>query len=77
MVVKKKKPDTIVELAKPLGWKDTFVRAGKTFVAYLLGGLPVSNLIDLNISSLQVILLGAVGAGVTIVINRILLWANS
>jgi hypothetical protein len=33
------KPDTVLELAKPLGWKDTFVRAAKTAVQVFVTGV--------------------------------------
>ena len=76
-MVTKKTPDTVVALATPLSWKDTLVRAVKTAVGVLIGGLPVNSLASLDISTAKVAIIAAASAGGSVVLNAILRWSNS
>jgi hypothetical protein len=77
--------DSIKNLATPLSWKDTLVRASKVFVASLIGGYPTAfaglNIIDLNAPAIKIAILtlitSAGASASSIIINRILLWTQS
>jgi len=82
--------DTIKNLATPLGWKDTFVRAAKTAIAYFIVGLPGLFLgaswynaatggfnIPIDVTAAVGLVGGAFTTGGSIILNAVLKWANS
>lgn len=69
--------DTIKNLATPLNWKDTFVRAAKTAVATLITGLPLNQAAGFDLANIKIVAFAAASAGGSIVINAILKWTNS
>lgn len=69
--------DSIKNLATPLGWKDTFVRAAKTAIATLITGLPLNEAASFELSNLKVIGFAAAASGGSIILNAVLKWTNS
>jgi len=69
--------DTIKNLATPLGWKDTFVRAAKTAIATLITGLPLNQAAGFDLANVKVVALAAASAGGSIILNAVLKWTNS
>jgi len=69
--------DTIKNLATPLGWKDTFVRAAKTAIAFLVTGFSLNEAASFDLSSLKVLAFGAAASGGSIILNAVLKWTNS
>jgi len=75
---------TILELSRPLGWKDTGVRAIKTFIQVFVGGLivpPVTEGVTLlphvSLDVLQTLVLSAGAAAISVILNKILEWSSS
>lgn len=71
------KPDTVLELATSLGWKDTFVRAAKTAVQVFITGVIAVQVSDINVDLVEGLAFTAGVAGVSIVLNKILEWTRS
>jgi len=69
--------DTIKNLATPISWKDTLVRAVKTSIGVLIGGLPINAVASLDLSTLQVALVAAASAGGSVILNTVLTWSQS
>lgn len=67
----------ILELARPLGWKDTLVRAVKTAIHVFVTGVIAVNITDVNVDLLEGLAFTAGVAGVTIILNKILEWTQS
>jgi hypothetical protein len=66
---------SIAAQAAPTSFKDTLLRAAKTFVAALVSGLLVANWSD--VAGVQALVLAAGAAGANILLNAALAWANS
>lgn len=71
------KPDTVLELAKPLGWKDTFVRAAKTAVQVFVTGVITVQVSDINVDLVEGLAFTAGVAGVSIILNKVLSWSTT
>lgn len=68
---------SLLSIARPLGWKDTFMRAAKTAVATLITGFPLNQLASFDLSAVKVVAFAAASAGGSIIINRVLAWTQS
>lgn len=66
-----------INIAAPNSWHDTFIRAAKTFVIGIAGGLPVSTLAEFDISTLKILALSAGASAAGVILNRVLAWASS
>lgn len=59
-----------------MNWKDVLVRAAKTFVQVFLTAFPVTALMGLDVSALQVAALSAGASAGAIVWNAALEWSR-